>query len=191
MSLAVSTVTAADHDDAGADALFTALYAELRQLARRELARRHGLVTLGATTLLHEAYLGISSRDDVEFPDRARFLAYAARAMRGLVIDHMRRRYAQKRGGMVDLTTLHTTVVDSVANEQELQHLSDALDALASVDAPLAQVVELKFFGGFSFAEIGAMRGVSERTVQRQWEKARLYLHRTITPNQPGTTNSR
>jgi hypothetical protein len=78
MSLAVSTVTAADHDDAGADALFTALYAELRQLARRELARRHGLVTLGATTLLHEAYLGISSRDDVEFPDRARFLAYAA-----------------------------------------------------------------------------------------------------------------
>jgi RNA polymerase sigma factor (TIGR02999 family) len=164
----------------GGDALFSALYGELHRLARRELGRQGGWATLGATTLVHEAYLDISRRDAVVFPDRFRFMAYATRAMRGLVIDHVRRRHAQKRGGQFELTTLHTTIVESITNEPDLQQLSDALDALAGVDPVLAEIVDLKFFCGFSFAEIGSMRGVSERTVQRQWEKARLYLHRTI-----------
>jgi RNA polymerase sigma factor (TIGR02999 family) len=164
----------------GGDALFSALYGELHRLARRELWRQGGSATLGATTLVHEAYLDVIGRDRIVFPDRFRFMAYAARAMRGLVIDHIRRRHAQKRGGRFELTTLHTTVVDSVTTEHDLQQLSDALDELAEVDSTLAEVVDLKFFGGFSFEEIGAMRGVSERTVQRQWEKARLYLHRAI-----------
>jgi RNA polymerase sigma factor (TIGR02999 family) len=167
-------------DPAAADALFATLYGELHRLARRELARRGGLVTLGATTLLHEAYLDISARDGMVFPDRFRFMAYAARAMRGLIIDHVRRRHAQKRGGRFEITALHTTIADSVADEHELQEISDSLDELATIDAALAEVVDLKFFCGFSFAEIGAMRGVSERTVQRQWEKARLYLHHAI-----------
>ena len=122
----------------------------------------------------------MSDRDGMAFPDRARFMAYAARAMRGLVIDHVRRRRAQKRGGLFEITALDTTVADQVADEHELQQISDALDELAKVDPALAEVVDLKFFCGFSFAEIAAMRGVSERTVQRQWEKARLYLHRAL-----------
>jgi RNA polymerase sigma factor (TIGR02999 family) len=167
-------------DAAAAEALFAALYTELHRLARRELAQRGGNVTLGVTTLLHEAYIRISDRDGIAFPDRARFMGYASRVMRGLIIDHVRRRRARKRGGLFEITALETTVADKVANEEELQLISDVLDELAQVDATLAEVVDLKFFCGFSFAEIGAMRGVSERTVQRHWEKARLYLHRAI-----------
>jgi RNA polymerase sigma factor (TIGR02999 family) len=167
-------------DAAAAEALFAALYSELHRLARRELANRGGNVTLGVTTLLHEAYIRISDRDGIAFPDRARFMAYSARVMRGLIIDHVRRRRARKRGGLFEITALETTVADKVANEEELQLISDVLDELAQVDATLAEVVDLKFFCGFSFAEIGAMRGVSERTIQRHWEKARLYLHRAI-----------
>jgi RNA polymerase sigma factor (TIGR02999 family) len=185
-------VAPADHDDpAGAEALFASLYVELHRIARREVARRGGYVTLGATTLLHEAYLDVSDREGMVFPDRPRFLAYAARAMRGLAIDHVRRRHAQKRGGLFELTTLDTAIADNTAGEEELQHIGDALDELASVDATLAEVVDLKFFCGFSFAEIGAMHGVSERTVQRQWEKARLYLHRVIADSRSRPTNRR
>ena len=176
-------VSAASNDPTTGEALFAALYGELHRMARREVARHGGYGTLGPTTLLHEAYLDVSGRVGVVFPDRFRFLAYAARTMRGLVIDHVRGRRAQKRGGLFHLTALDTAIADTVADEHELQHISDALDGLASVDAALAQVVDLKFFCGFSFEDIGAMHGVSTRTVQRQWEKARAYLHRAIAPS--------
>jgi RNA polymerase sigma factor (TIGR02999 family) len=166
-------------DPAEAERLFAALYDDLHRLARRELARRGSNITLGATTLLHEAYLDMSSRG-VTFPDRARFMGYASRAMRGLIIDYARRRYAQKRGGMFELTSLQTSIADRLTDANELQRISDALDELATVEPALAEIVDLKFFCGFSFAEIGAMRGVSERTVQRNWEKARLYLHSSL-----------
>ena len=166
-------------DPADAERLFATLYSELRRLARRELARRSSNITLGATTLLHEAYLDMSERG-VVFPDRARFMAYAARAMRGLIIDYARRRYAQKRGGMFELTSLQTTIADKLTDANELQRISDALEDLAAVEPALAEIVDLKFFCGFSFAEIGAMRRMSERTVQRHWEKARLYLYRVL-----------
>ena len=107
-------------------------------------------------------------------------MAYAARVMRGLIIDHVRNRRAHKRGGLFEITVAGHDVAEQVANEQELQRISDALDELATVDATLAEIVDLKFFCGFSFAEIAAMRGVSERTIQRHWEKARIYLHRAI-----------
>jgi len=171
-------------DDSAAKALFAALYAELHQMARRELARAGGRMPLGATTLLHEAYLDISGRDPA-FPDRSRFMAYAARVMRGLIIDHVRSRRAQKRGGQFEITPLDTDVADRVADVQELSRLSDALDELAAVDASLAEIVDLRFFCGFSFAEIGAMRRVSERTVQRDWEKARIYLHGVLNEAPP------
>lgn len=167
-------------DAAASEALFAALYTELHRLARRELAGRRGYVTLGVTTLLHEAYIKMSDRDGIAFPDRARFMAYAARVMRGLIIDHVRRRRAFKRGGMFEIAALETTVADPAVDEQELQRISDALDELSTVDAALAEIVDLKFFCGFSFAEIAAMRDVSERTIQRQWEKARIYLHRAL-----------
>jgi RNA polymerase sigma factor (TIGR02999 family) len=172
-------------DAAAAEALFAALYNELHRMARRELSGRRGSVTIGVTTLLHEAYIKMSDRDGIAFPDRARFMAYAARVMRGLIIDHVRRRRANKRGGLVKMTVLDTTDADRVANEHELQRISDALDELAKADATLAEIVDLKFFCGFSFAEIAAMRDASERTIQRHWEKARLYLHRALGHSMP------
>jgi RNA polymerase sigma factor (TIGR02999 family) len=179
-----STVTlligAADRGDrAAADALFSTLYSELHRLAKRELARQSLPVTLSATTLLHQAYLGMAEREGPSFPDCARFMGYAARVMRGLIIDHARNRQAQKRGGQFEITSLRDDV-DGAADYQELKNISETLEELARVDPALAEVVDLKFFCGFSFAEIAAMRGVSERTVQRNWEKARIYLHRKL-----------
>jgi len=167
-------------DRAAADSLFNTLYSELHRLARRELARQGAGAGTGVTTLLHEAYLTISGREGVVFPDRARFMAYAARVMRGLIIDDVRRRRAQKRGGLFEITALDTDHAENVADAQEILRIGDALEELGKVDADLAQIVDLKFFCGFSFAEIAAMRGVSERTVQRSWEKGRIYLHRAI-----------
>jgi RNA polymerase sigma factor (TIGR02999 family) len=178
-TIAALLASAERGDPDAAQQLFAALYAELHRLARRELGRGNQL-TLGATTLLHEAYLRIAAQDDIAFPDRARFMAYASRVMRRLVIDHVRRRQAIKRGGQFELTALDTTVPDQHPDGQHLERLSDALDELAGIDAALAEVVDLKFFCGFSFGEIAAMRGISERTVQRQWEKARIYLHRAL-----------
>ena len=182
----VSLFESADRGDAAAsEALFAALYTELHRMARRELGRRGGQVTLSATTLLHEAYLKMSDRDDVAFPDRPRFMAYAARVMRGLIIDHVRRRHARKRGGLFEITSLQTTVADQMADEQQLQRISDALDELANIDNALAEIVDLKFFCGLTFGEIAAMREVSERTIQRQWEKARIYLHHALGEGAP------
>src|SRR4029450_13238891 len=107
-------------------------------------------------------------------PDRARFMAYASRAMRRLVIDFVREKHALKRGSAFELTVMPTEGPGYAADAGELNRISDALDELASVDAALAELVDLKFFCGFSFAEIGAMRSVTERTVQRDWNKARL-----------------
>lgn len=161
------------------DALFDVLYTELHRLARRELHRqgRHG--SLGVTTLLHEAYLTMSGRDAAAFADHGRFMGYAARVMRGLIIDDLRRRKSHKRGGLFHLTSLGTRA-EEVADPNTLAQIGDALDELATVEPGLAEVIDLKFFCGFSFAEIAAMQGVSERTVQRNWEKGRLYLHHAI-----------
>jgi RNA polymerase sigma factor (TIGR02999 family) len=166
-------------DRAAADALFTALYDELHRMARRELSRRGAGAAIGATTVLHEAYLDISDRER-SFPDRARFMAYASRVMRGLIIDYSRRRQAQKRGGQFEITGIETDVVGAVPEADRLSDLSEALQGLEAAEPRLAQIVDLKYFCGFSFAEIGAMLGLSERTVQRDWEKARIFLHRVL-----------
>jgi RNA polymerase sigma factor (TIGR02999 family) len=163
-----------------AEALFRALYDKLHGLAKRELAQRGSGASLGVTTLLHEAYLDMAERKGTAFPDQARFMRYAARVMRGLIIDHARSGRANKRGGQFEITALDTNVAENATDEKELTQISEALDELAKVDAALAELVDLKFFCGFSFPELAIMRGVSERTVQRQWEKARIYLHRSI-----------
>jgi RNA polymerase sigma factor (TIGR02999 family) len=174
-------IAAADRGDpASAEALFTTLYQELHRLARRQLRVGSSNATLGATTLLHECYLDMSGRA-AAFPDRNRFVAYAAHAMRGLIVDYIRERRALKRGGEYHLTSLSDEVAESVADVDDTVRLSEALDDLSQVDAALAELVELKFFCGFSFAEIAAMRGVSERTVQRDWQKARMLLHSELT----------
>src|SRR5262245_24523375 len=176
-----SLIASAEQGDrAAADRLFTALYDELHRMARRELARRGAGVTLGATTLLHEAYLDISDRERAAFPDRNRFMGYASRVMRGLIIDYARRRQAQKRGGQFEITSIATEIADALPDAGQLTRLSDALDELESADARLARIVDLKFFCGFSFAEIAGMLDISERTAQRDWEKARIFLFRLL-----------
>lgn len=166
-------------DSSAADTLFSVLYSELHRLAKYELARQGIPVSLSATTLLHRAYIEIAERDGVSFPDRARFMGYAARVMRGLIIDYARSRNAQKRGSQFEITSIGTEVAN-VANHHELGQISEALNELARAEPSLAEIVDLKFFCGFTFGEIAAMRGISERTAQREWEKARIYLHRAI-----------
>ena len=171
-----------DGDRMAADALFTTLYQELHVIAERQLRQRGGEMTLGTTTLLHETYLNITEREGVQFATRVQFLGYAARAMRGLMIDYARRRRATKRGGEFHITHSGADKVpaEPTASVEELDQLGTALDTLAGVDAALAQLVDLHFFSGFSFAEIAELRNVSERTVQRDWRRARLLLHRAL-----------
>lgn len=184
MEYPISTPISADCGNGpGSEALFAALYRELRGLARRELARSGPGASLGATTLLHEAYLEIAQRDGVAFPDRARFLTYAARVMRGLIIDNLRRRQSRKRGSGFEITSLDGKDVDHAvppSEAEEIERLGQALDELAAMEPEIAQVVDLKFFCGFTFTEIANLRGVSERTVQRHWDKARIYLRHVL-----------
>ena len=190
MECSVSTliVSAERGDGQASEALFAALYRELRGLARRELARSGPGASLGVTSLLHEAYLDIAQREGVAFPDRARFLAYAARVMRGLIIDGLRRRQARKRGGGFEITSIEGKDLGDVVSPGdagegiagEMERLGRALDELAAVEPAIAHVVDLKFFCGFTFAEIARLQGLSERTVQRHWDKARIYLRHAL-----------
>ncbi|MET0342413.1 MAG: ECF-type sigma factor [Polyangiales bacterium] len=173
-------IVAADGGDAAATKhLFSVLYAELRAIARREVQRCAGKhMSLGVTSLLHQAYMVMGARSAADFPDRARFMSYAARAMRSVIIDHARARRAQKRGGGFELTTADPDeMAGGGPDHVRLERLSATLDQLAEVDLSLAEVVDLKFFAGFSFDEIAALRGVSSRTVMRHWNQARIFLH--------------
>ncbi len=167
------------HEPSSRDRMFAELYADLRRLADRALQRnpRGGV---SPTTLVHEVYLNLSARDGRSIEDREQFLAYSARAMRSLLIDLLRRGQALKRGLGFHITQLSTEVRERFADPDEFARLSDALDALAAIEPRLAEVVDLKYFCGFSFAEIAALRGTSERTVQRDWEKARLILFQDL-----------
>lgn len=165
-------------DPSAASALFDALYSELHRIARRELRRLGQGAALNTTTLLHEAYLDMAARQST-FPDRARFMTYASRVMRGLIIDHVRRQQAQKRGSQFEITSSSVAAQNAV-DERPLIQISQALDDLSSFDPALTQVVDLRFFCGFSIAEIAGLLNLSERTVQRQWEKARIYLYNSI-----------
>jgi RNA polymerase sigma factor (TIGR02999 family) len=182
-----SLLAAAENGDgAAANELFTALYDELHRLARRELARGDGRHEIGTTSLVHEVYLDLADREGVSFPDRPRFMAYVARAMRGLVIDFARARRAVKRGGGVTFVPLENDEAPQ-PEARELEEIGEGLDALAAVDPTLAEVVDLNFFCGLTLAEIATLRGVSERTVQRHWEKARIYLHGYLRAQPAGT----
>jgi RNA polymerase sigma factor (TIGR02999 family) len=135
-------------DSSAADALFGTLYSELRRLAKRELARQGLPISLGATTLLHQAYIEIAERDGVSFPDRARFMGYAARVMRGLIVDYARSRSAQKRGGQFEITSIGTEAGNAV-DYHKLNRISEALDELEKADPSLVEIVDLNFFAAF------------------------------------------
>jgi RNA polymerase sigma factor (TIGR02999 family) len=178
-------------DRAAADDLFAILYHELHRLAEHNLRHPGAALTLGTTTLLHETYLDIAGRENLAFADRPRFLAYASRAMRGLVIDYVRSRRAKKRGRQFEITLSGDEPPSALAMQKaaELQRLGDALDELAELEPALAELVDLHFFCGFSFGEIATLRKISERTVQREWRKARLLLHHALLDDDARTPN--
>ena len=166
--------------DLGANArLFASLYADLRRIADREL-RRYPAAGVSPMTLVHEAYLNLVNRDGVTFADQGRCMSYVARAMRGVLIDFARRRQAMKRGSEFKIIELNTQIGEELSDDESLSRLSEALDELAQHEPHLAEMVDLKYFCGFSFAEIAKLRGISERTVQRDWQKVRLLLYRYI-----------
>lgn len=160
--------------------LFAALYEELHRLADRQLARFGPGAALATTSLLHEAYLDIAAREGLDFPDRARFFGYAARVMRSLVVDRLRSGRAQKRGGRFEITALEGDEPVAAEERHEIERLNDALGELESVEPELARLVDLRYICGFTFAEIGELSGVTERTAQRKWDRARLFLRRAL-----------
>lgn len=167
-------------DPADPDRLFAALYDELHRLAESQLRRGGAGLTLSPTTLLHEAYLRIGRQQELAFPDRTRFFAYASRAMRRLVIDYARRKRARRRGAEFEITLSGREAAAGGPDGEQLARLGDALDELAGASPELAELVDLHFFCGFSLGEIAKLRGVSERTAQRDWRKARLVLHHLL-----------
>jgi RNA polymerase sigma factor (TIGR02999 family) len=164
-------------DGQAADRVVSLLYGELHRLARSRLRRSGELTLLDTTALVHESYLRIQQAGKPDFADRQHFLAYAAKAMRAIVIDIARARQADRRGGGALHVTLNTEIGDSAAVEDdEILRVHEALEELSGVDERLASVVEMRYFGGLSELEIAECLGVTERTVQRDWQKARLFL---------------
>jgi RNA polymerase sigma factor (TIGR02999 family) len=165
------------------ETLFVRIYAELHRIAQRELRREGTALTVGPTMLLHETYLSLRRRDGISFPDQVDFLAYASRAMRRLVIDYAHRQQAIKRGAAFELTELPSNVPEEKVDSAQLQRVSDAIDELSAVEPRLARVVNLKYFSGFSLTDIAVLWGESRPTVQRDWQKARLFLHHCLSAN--------
>jgi len=165
-------------NDRGAiDALFELLYDDLRRLARSRLAASGSQTLLDTGVLVNEAYLRFRQADRIALNDREHFLAYAASTLRSVVVDFVRRRGAERRGGNAEHVALDTGVADELgASDDEILGVHEALDELGKVDARLVQVVEMRYFAGLTEAEIAASLDVSERTVRRDWEKARVLL---------------
>ncbi len=167
---------ARDGDRGALDRVLATLYQELHTMARRQLSGQMGQ-TLDATALVHEAYLKLIGRREAQFDDRAHFFAYAASAMRSVVVDYARQRMAQKRGGDLHrVTDLPEDIEGGLRLDEDMLALDVALTRLAAVDEKLAHVVELRYFGGLSEAEIAALLGRSDRSIRRDWQKARMFL---------------
>ena len=168
-------------DQDAVDELFRLVYDELRVLADGHLRRRRPGDTLGPTALVHEIYLRFAQRSSPDLVDRNHFVALAARAMRMVIVDHWRRRQSLKRGAQAPVSACAEDVaVPDALPAIDILALDEALLRLSELDARQAQVVELRFFGGLSLDEIGAMLGISERTVKREWHKARAFLYHAM-----------
>jgi RNA polymerase sigma factor (TIGR02999 family) len=159
-----------------ANQLFQLLYVELRSLAHKQ-TNQHAAPAVHTTTLVHEAYLRFRSSGELKLEDRRHFLAYASHVMRSIVVDHARSQLADKRGAGIAPLTLNTEIANSVtASSDDVVKVHDALDELTVLDERLGKIVEMKYFGGMTEEEIADVLGISSRTVQRDWEKARMFL---------------
>ena len=164
-------------DSAAADRAFALLYEDLRRLARAKLRHHQPMTLLDTTSLVHEVYLKLTAQAALPVTDRHHFFAYASRVMRSVIVDLARARQAERRGGSAEHVELDTDIADSVAApEDEVLRVHEALQTLAQADEQLARVVEMRYFGGMTEVEIAQALDSSERTVRRQWEKARLLL---------------
>ncbi len=165
------------------DKLFAAAYGELRKLARSRLRGGGRNTVLDTTALVHESYLRFVNGGQLRSDDRRAFFAYASRVMRSVIIDAVRERQAERRGGDLERMTLDTQLLDKLpAGEEELLRVDEALEALAQAEPRLAKVVEMRYFGGYTEAEIADALDVNERTVRRDWDKARLLLMAMFRP---------
>jgi RNA polymerase sigma factor (TIGR02999 family) len=178
MSEITTLLRAAQRGDVqAADRAYALLYADLKRVAHSRLRDEGHLTLLDTTALVHESYLRLQRGPALDLPDRHHFLSYASRVMRSVIVDLVRARMAERRGGGALHVTLGTTLADRLpAVADEVLRVHEALDALAAVDARTAQVVEMRYFGGLLDAEIAQALDITERTVQRDWQKARLLL---------------
>lgn len=166
-------------DRAAAEPLISAVYAELKRLARYQLAREHGH-TLQPTALVHEAYMKLVDQRSVDWHNRAHFFAIAAQLMRRIVLKRARRSAAAKRGGGIADLHLDAALIPAAERPLELIALDAALTRLAAMDARQSQVVELRYFGGLDVEETAAVLGISPGTVKRDWRSAKAWLHKEI-----------
>ncbi len=159
------------------DRIFPIVYDELRRLAHAQLAGQPSGRTMSTTVLIHEAYLRLVDQTQARFEDRVHFYAYAARVMRTILVDYARSRGAQKRGGGLQFVEFDARDLPIESQADLVVAVDEALTRLADADQRLAQVVECRFFGGMTEAETAGLLGVSERTIRRDWIKARTWLH--------------
>jgi RNA polymerase sigma factor (TIGR02999 family) len=167
-------------DGRALDALVPIVYRELRAIARRQLDAPRGAATLSPTALVHEAYLKLAGDPQRSWRDRAHFMALAAVAMRQILIDRARARATLKRGGGLAQVTLDEGALAGEEQPESLLAVDEALKELAALAPRLARVVELRFYGGLTEEEIAEIMGVTTRTVQRDWSKARMLLRRAL-----------
>jgi RNA polymerase sigma factor (TIGR02999 family) len=168
-------------DSRAIDEIFALTYGELRQMAHQRLYRSSRITSLDTTALVHECYLRLVRLGQLQAPDRSHFLGYAARVMRSIVVDFVRQRLAKRRGGDELRVTLGTDIRDSTAvSEEEIMRVDEALQELAVLDPRLVQIVEMRYFAGFTVEQIAESRGVTTRTIRRDWEKARLLLYAAL-----------
>ena len=171
---------ARDGDRAASERVFALLYDELRRLASGQL---RGEDAMGKTSLVHEAYVKLAQHGALAVNDRGHFFAVAARVMRQIVIDHVRSRAALRRGGGVQIASLDTNALQAAAADrgEEVLALDSALARLDAIDAPLAALVEMRFYAGLELTEIAAVMDRSERSLKRDWRRARAFLQREMT----------
>jgi RNA polymerase sigma factor (TIGR02999 family) len=168
-------------DGQALDRLFERLYPQLRQMAAARMRRTDERMLLDTTSLVHECYLRLVDLQQLDLNDRHHFLAYAAKVMRSVVVDIARAQAAQRRGGDQAFVTLNTEQMQELpSGEAEVLHIHEALASLADIDPRLVQVVELRYFVGLSHEEIAQTLGLSTRTVERDWERARTYLYAAL-----------
>ena len=169
--------TAHAGDPASMERIFSLLYPELKSIARARLRRGQRITMMDTTVLVHECFLRFKKLDQVNLADRQQFLAYAARVIRTVIIDIVRHEHAEKRGGAAAFDTLDTHAMEHLQEDRaDVLAVAEALEALSDVDPRLASVVEMRYFAGFSEAEIAHALNLSERTVRRDWDKARAFL---------------